>query len=235
VTLTPLQMKKNRPAVLLTVLCRPPCRALLALVLAETSTLACAAPKRPTESAAHDGNGGDAYGPIRVKVTWWQGCRRAMPEYDDCRAAAATHGAPLTEVMLAGQAGRLNEYWGVMMPECCMWWQRLALTGLVDAHGTGLFPVGAWRTMLWTYIGSAVGGGGRVGAGLALGRQEAAHPLTRAKAYGPSAVGRPRASPHLAVRAHGTAGGAAAGRGGRRGRGRGARAGRAGAPAPHQH
>ena len=105
VTLTPLHMKKNRPAVLVSVLARPTqSDDLLAVLLAETTTLGVrralverlSLPRTQQTVAT-------PYGPVRVKVTWWQGRRRAVPEYDDCRAAAEAHGVPLVEVQNAAR------------------------------------------------------------------------------------------------------------------------------------
>ncbi len=105
VTLTPMQMKKNRPAVLLSVLCdTAQADALLSLLLAETTTLGVRRHQverlslpRTSETVA------TPFGPIRVKVTWWDGRRRAVPEYDDCRQAAERSGVPLADVMAAAK------------------------------------------------------------------------------------------------------------------------------------
>lgn len=106
VYLTPVQMKKNRPATLLSVLCRPAAvDALSEILFAETSTLgirrhdvsrACL----PREIRAVD----TPYGPIRMKVARWGEREKAAPEYEDCRRAAEAHGAPLREVYLAALA-----------------------------------------------------------------------------------------------------------------------------------
>ncbi|HWO56016.1 MAG TPA: nickel insertion protein, partial [bacterium] len=39
------------------------------------------------------------WGPIRVKVAETADGARAIPEYDDCRAAASKHALPLVEII----------------------------------------------------------------------------------------------------------------------------------------
>jgi pyridinium-3,5-bisthiocarboxylic acid mononucleotide nickel chelatase len=112
VFLSPLQMKKNRPATLLRVLCRPEqVDPLLAILFAETSTLGvrqqmvlrhCLARTSQTVETS--------FGPVRVKVaSWGVGQVKAAPEYEDCRRLAESSGAPLREVYQAAeQAARLK-------------------------------------------------------------------------------------------------------------------------------
>jgi pyridinium-3,5-bisthiocarboxylic acid mononucleotide nickel chelatase len=103
VFLAPIQMKKNRPATLLSVLCRPALvDALSAILFAETSTLGI---RRhdvlrtclPREIRTVE----TPYGPIRVKVATYGDREKAAPEYEDCRRAAEAHGVPLREVYAA--------------------------------------------------------------------------------------------------------------------------------------
>lgn len=105
--LTPLVMKKGRPGVLLSVLCRPEdAGRLRALVFAETSTLgirelavARHALPRVVETVA------TRFGPVRVKVaSLSDGQRKAAPEYEDCRRAALEHRVPLRQVYEAALA-----------------------------------------------------------------------------------------------------------------------------------
>jgi uncharacterized protein (DUF111 family) len=98
---TPIQMKKNRPAVLLSVLCRPELEGAIAgLILAETSTLGL----RVQEVRRHEAEREilrfeSSLGPAAVKVKRLPGhAPRAAPEYDICRALAAKHNLPLIEV-----------------------------------------------------------------------------------------------------------------------------------------
>ena len=105
VTLTPMQMKKNRPAIHLTVLCRPnDAEALLSIVLMETTTLGVrrsaierVSLPRSIETVA------TRFGSIRVKVARWNSVERAVPEYEDCRRAAEASGAALLDVMQAAR------------------------------------------------------------------------------------------------------------------------------------
>ena len=98
---TPIQMKKNRPAVLLSVLCRPELEGeVAALLLAETTTLGL----RVREVRRHEAEREalrfeSSLGPAAVKVKRLPGrAPRAAPEYEVCRALAAAHGLPLIEV-----------------------------------------------------------------------------------------------------------------------------------------
>jgi uncharacterized protein (TIGR00299 family) protein len=105
VTITPVQMKKNRPGVLLNALCRPEYGDVLVQILfEETTTLGVrrnmvervSLPRRM--ETVHT-----PFGPIRVKVAQWDDRTRSMPEYEDCRLAAEAHQVPLTVVMAAAR------------------------------------------------------------------------------------------------------------------------------------
>jgi uncharacterized protein (TIGR00299 family) protein len=105
VTLTPMHMKKNRPATMLAVLCHPKdVDTLLPIVLTETTTLGVrrsmierVSMPRAIETVE------TRFGSIRVKVARWNDFERAVPEYEDCRRAAEEHHAPLLEVMAAAR------------------------------------------------------------------------------------------------------------------------------------
>lgn len=99
---TPIQMKKNRPGVLVTFLARNEQRAsLVQLMTEETTTLGVRVSRCEREVLARQEVVVEtAYGPIRVK----QAAGKAMPEYEDCRAAARRAGVPLREVMAAAMA-----------------------------------------------------------------------------------------------------------------------------------
>ena len=108
--LTPVLMKKGRPAVVLSVLCRPDDASRLRGVLfAETTTLGV----RMVEVARHCLPRDirvvqTPYGEIRVKVARWEDGEKAAPEYEDCRRAAQAHGIPLLhvyQVAMASYAG----------------------------------------------------------------------------------------------------------------------------------
>ncbi|MBI5565195.1 MAG: nickel pincer cofactor biosynthesis protein LarC [Chloroflexi bacterium] len=105
VTLTPIHMKKNRPAVTLSVVCQPAkAQALIKLVLSETTTLGVRQQTIERVSLPRSIETVDTpYGSIRVKVARWDNVARAVPEYDDCRQAAEEHGVPLMTVMEAAR------------------------------------------------------------------------------------------------------------------------------------
>jgi hypothetical protein len=105
VTLTPQQMKKNRPAVLLSVLCRPDLdETMMRILFEETTTLGV---RRQTVERICMPRSFETvetpFGPIHVKVARWNGIEHSMPEYEDCRKAAETHHVPVAEVMQAAK------------------------------------------------------------------------------------------------------------------------------------
>jgi hypothetical protein len=102
--LTPIQMKKNRPAVQLSALCDPAhLEAALNVLASETTTLGV----RVTEVGRYalpreERTVATPYGDIRVKVAMLPGGgEKAHPEYDDVRRAAEAHGVPLRVVLEA--------------------------------------------------------------------------------------------------------------------------------------
>jgi pyridinium-3,5-bisthiocarboxylic acid mononucleotide nickel chelatase len=101
---TPVQMKKNRPGTLLTVLCRPgDTQALMSLIFAETTTFGVRtyrAQRRvlPREwvSVATD------YGDVRIKVSRVNGrILHVAPEFEDCKKLAEEKDVPLQRVIAA--------------------------------------------------------------------------------------------------------------------------------------
>jgi hypothetical protein len=101
VFLTPVQMKKNRPATLLSVICTPAERdRLAAVILQETTSIGVRyypvgriILKRETRTVA------TRYGAVAVKVAVQpNGTRRAAPEYDDLKRIAAAKKLPLKTV-----------------------------------------------------------------------------------------------------------------------------------------
>jgi pyridinium-3,5-bisthiocarboxylic acid mononucleotide nickel chelatase len=106
-SLSPLQMKKNRPGSLLRVIARPQDQEMIAqLVFAETSTLGLrihAAERRIESRRIVEVE--TQYGKIRIKVS---GHGSFAPEYEDCRAIAARTGVPLPEVLTAAQSAYLR-------------------------------------------------------------------------------------------------------------------------------
>jgi uncharacterized protein (DUF111 family) len=104
---TPVQMKKNRPGVLISIICRPADRQLLTeLLLLETTTLGVRFYETERTALQRDIITVDTvYGPIRVKIANLDGKPiKVMPEFDDCRNAALEHKAALRDVTAAALA-----------------------------------------------------------------------------------------------------------------------------------
>jgi uncharacterized protein (DUF111 family) len=104
VFLTPVHMKKNRPGILLSALCRPgDADGLQTILFAETSTLGIRQhwiTRRALPRSIH--NVQTAYGPVRVKVArWGEGQSKLAPEYQDCRRLAEESDVPLRDVYRA--------------------------------------------------------------------------------------------------------------------------------------
>ncbi|HTB11953.1 MAG TPA: nickel pincer cofactor biosynthesis protein LarC [Bryobacteraceae bacterium] len=102
-SLSPLQMKKNRPGSLLRVIAAPQDQETLAqLIFAETSTLGLriySAERRIESRRIVEVE--TQYGKVRIKVS---GQGHYAPEYEDCRAIAARTGTPLQEILSAAQS-----------------------------------------------------------------------------------------------------------------------------------
>jgi pyridinium-3,5-bisthiocarboxylic acid mononucleotide nickel chelatase len=101
-SLSPLQMKKNRPGSLLRVIALPEDQErLVQIVFAETSTLGLrvsSAERRVEERHTVDVE--TPFGKVRIKVSE---SGSFAPEYDDCRAIALSTGTPLQQVMAAAR------------------------------------------------------------------------------------------------------------------------------------
>ncbi|MER3418999.1 MAG: nickel pincer cofactor biosynthesis protein LarC [Chloroflexota bacterium] len=98
---TPIQMKKNRPATMLSVLCRPEQESIMVdLLLRETSTLGVRARDvRRYETERERFEFASSLGSAAVKVKRLAGePPRVAPEYEVCRALATRTGLPLLEV-----------------------------------------------------------------------------------------------------------------------------------------
>ncbi len=99
---TPVQMKKNRPGTLLTVLARPEHEERLrALLFRESSTLGIRTrhEQRHTLARRHEAVA-TPWGEVRMKVASLNGTvSQYAPEYEDCRRIAAEHHVPLKTVM----------------------------------------------------------------------------------------------------------------------------------------
>jgi uncharacterized protein (DUF111 family) len=107
---TAVQMKKNRPGILLTLLCKPQdANALMSLIFAETTTFgarAYTAQRRmlPRESVSVHTQFGD----VRIKLSRVNGrILHVAPEFEDCRKLAVEKNVPLQRVI--GDALRAYE------------------------------------------------------------------------------------------------------------------------------
>lgn len=101
---TPIYMKKNRPAVMITVLAEPVRQQELeAILFAETTTFGVRTQRMSRRKLDRSHVEVDTpYGRVRVKVGRQGGkVVTVSPEYEDCRAAAERTGTPLREVMAA--------------------------------------------------------------------------------------------------------------------------------------
>lgn len=112
VFMTPIQMKKNRPATLFSVICDPEKVAEMSkIVIAETSTLGvrvsymdriCLDRRWETVETK--------FGNVRIKIGESEGVvLNASPEYDDCKSAAESHGVPIKVVHDASVAVYLSK------------------------------------------------------------------------------------------------------------------------------
>lgn len=102
VTLIPAQMKKGRPATIVSVLVKPSdTDRAVATIFSETTTLGIRV--RPTQRVTlprRIERVSTPFGPVRVKVaTLGSSVRGVSPEFDDCREAALRTGATLQSVM----------------------------------------------------------------------------------------------------------------------------------------
>jgi len=98
----PVQMKKNRPGTLLTVLCRPEDATKLAqLLFTETTTLGVRRREESRQALARKWVTVDTrWGKVRMKVASMNGTvTNYAPEYEDCRRIAAENRVPLKSVM----------------------------------------------------------------------------------------------------------------------------------------
>ncbi len=104
---TSVQMKKNRPGVLVSILCRPRERdALTQLLFDETTTLGVRSYEVERRALAREIVRVETrFGTISVKIARRDGrVTNVTPEYEDCRAAAESHDVPLRDVESAARA-----------------------------------------------------------------------------------------------------------------------------------
>jgi uncharacterized protein (TIGR00299 family) protein len=104
----PVQMKKNRPGTLLTVVGPPGLRtALSEIIFRETTTIGLRYSEVDRECLVREHATVETpVGPVRMKLAWRDGkLMNAVPEFDDCATLAAAHNLPVKEVQaLAVQA-----------------------------------------------------------------------------------------------------------------------------------
>jgi pyridinium-3,5-bisthiocarboxylic acid mononucleotide nickel chelatase len=107
VTCTPIQMKKNRPGIQVSILCEPEkSDALARLLFEQTTTIGLRIYEARRKVLDRElVLVGTPYGLVTVKVAWLDGkVANAAPEYEDCQRIATEKNVPLKEVILAAQA-----------------------------------------------------------------------------------------------------------------------------------
>jgi uncharacterized protein (TIGR00299 family) protein len=109
---TPIFMKKNRPATMLTVLAKPGTEDMMAgIVLSETSTLGIRTQRMKRYCMERSTVAVDTqYGRARVKVAVFGDIKKASPEYEDCRNMAESSGLPLMKVYEIVKAEAAKRY-----------------------------------------------------------------------------------------------------------------------------
>ena len=101
VFLTPVQMKKNRPGTVLSVVARiEDVEKLLDIILSESTTLGVRVDEMQRRSLLRSSRViKTGYGRIRVKVARRShGVSTMVPEYDDCRKAAKRYDVPISQI-----------------------------------------------------------------------------------------------------------------------------------------
>ncbi|MGA8764692.1 MAG: nickel insertion protein, partial [Candidatus Sulfotelmatobacter sp.] len=98
----PVQMKKSRPGMLLTVLCKPAdAGKLTQMIFTETTTLGVRRREEVRQTLARRWQCvSTTWGEVRIKIASMNGTvTNYAPEYEDCRRIAAEHRVPLKQVM----------------------------------------------------------------------------------------------------------------------------------------
>lgn len=104
---TPIQMKKDRPGVVLNVLCQPAdVQTMASILFDETSTFGIRqflVERLKRSRREHTVN--TAWGPVQGKLGWHDGSRKVfVPEFEDCARVAAEQNVPLREVYRAAES-----------------------------------------------------------------------------------------------------------------------------------
>jgi uncharacterized protein (TIGR00299 family) protein len=97
----PVQMKKNRPGTLLTVVAPPALRGAMAdIIFSETTTIGLRYSEIERECLTREHVEVETpVGKVRMKLAWREGrLVNAVPEFDDCAKLAAAHNLPVKEV-----------------------------------------------------------------------------------------------------------------------------------------
>lgn len=113
VFLQAVQMKKHRPGVLVSVICPAEClTAVLGVLLRETTTLGVRGHRATRWMAErHIKEVPTRFGTLRVKCAYLDGkLVNVAPEYEDCKAAAASSGVPLKVVMAEAMKAALQRW-----------------------------------------------------------------------------------------------------------------------------
>jgi pyridinium-3,5-bisthiocarboxylic acid mononucleotide nickel chelatase len=115
VYLTPVHMKKNRPGIVLSVLCHESdSEQLSAMMLNETSAIGVRyypVRRRILERSIREVS--TAYGPVRIKVAMAPDSHENVaPEYDDCKRIATEKGVPIKRVYQAALAAAVQRSGG---------------------------------------------------------------------------------------------------------------------------
>ena len=97
---TPIQMKKNRPAVMLSVLCKTKdAEALSEIILKETSTIGIRLQEMERITLKREIKTVQTQlGEVRVKSVVVRGLERVQPEYEDCARLAEENNLSLNEI-----------------------------------------------------------------------------------------------------------------------------------------
>lgn len=108
---TPIYMKKNRPAHLLTCLCKPQEQEKFTrLMLLHTTTLGVRSRLCKRETLEHQiSTVKTAFGPVRVKIASGHGIHRIKPEYEDLKKIAAEQDLSMAEVCRLVESALRNE------------------------------------------------------------------------------------------------------------------------------
>ena len=108
---TPIQMKKNRPGTLLSIVAPPDAREkLTSMVFRETTTIGLRYSEMERECLDRETTTVQTrFGDVRIKIARRNGeMLNASPEFDDCARLAAEQGAPVKDVQAAAMKAFLD-------------------------------------------------------------------------------------------------------------------------------